>query len=135
MINSLTEQEKERILAAAQNAVKKAYAPYSKFRVGAAVLTNTGSVFTGCNVENSSYGISICAERTAIFKAVSEEGGSQMVLKAIAVVSENRSYCPPCGACRQVIVEFGADAIVLFEGKDGWRQVRAKDILPEGFRL
>ena len=132
-MKDLTEDEQARILEAAQKAVKRAYAPYSKFRVGAAVLTDSGNVFTGCNVENSSYGVSICAERTAIFKAVSEEGGNYMGIRAIAVVNEDGSYCPPCGACRQVILEFGADALVIFQGGSGLMQVRAKDMLPEGF--
>lgn len=97
----------EKLINQAMEARKNAYVPYSDFPVGAAVLTDKGKIYTGCNVENASYGLSNCAERTAIFKAVSEEGDIQ--LKALAVVAKANISCVPCGACRQVMAEFSAD--------------------------
>ncbi|MDI6890538.1 MAG: cytidine deaminase [Thermodesulfovibrionales bacterium] len=132
--SSLSNDERSRLLRAARDAVKRAYAPYSKFRVGAAVLTVRGSLFSGCNVENASYSLTICAERTAIFSAVAQEGGENMRIRALAVVSENSSACAPCGACRQVIFEFGPDAIVIFQGPDGLEEMRASELLPKGFK-
>ncbi|MEW6162504.1 MAG: cytidine deaminase [Nitrospirota bacterium] len=120
-------------MQAARDAAKRAYAPYSNFRVGAAVLTERGSLFSGCNVENASYGLTICAERTAIFSAVAQEGGENMRIRALAVVSENSSACAPCGACRQVIFEFGPDAIVIFQGQKGVEEMHISELLPKGF--
>jgi cytidine deaminase len=109
-IMSLPPLFRRRLLAAARAAAKLAYAPYSKFRVGAAVLTSSGKIYAGCNVENASYGLSNCAERTAVFKAVAE-GERQIV--AVAVYTPTRRPTPPCGACRQVIHEFGPRAVIL----------------------
>lgn len=114
--------------------MKKAYAPYSKFRVGAALVTTTGKVFSGCNVENSSYGMTNCAERTAIFSAVAQLG-PKMEVRAIAVVNDHGVPCSPCGACRQVIYEFGPDATIFFHSAKGEQQVHITELLPEGFRL
>jgi cytidine deaminase len=123
------------LLRAARSAMKNAHAPYSKFKVGAAMLTTKGEVFTGCNVENASYGLTNCAERTAIFAAVAKLG-SRMRIRAIAVVNDHGVPCSPCGACRQVIYEFGPDARILFQTKkDGWQETGITDLLPEGFRL
>ena len=123
------------LLKAAKAALKKAHAPYSKFRVGAAFVTTKGEVFTGCNVENASYGLCNCAERTAIFTAVAKLGG-QMRIKAIAVANDQDVPCSPCGACRQVIYEFGPEATVYFlSKKNEWTEVSIKELLPEGFRL
>lgn len=114
--------------------MKQAYAPYSRFKVGAALLTASGEIFSGCNVENASYGLSNCAERTAIFTAVAELG-PKMIIEAIAVVNNQRLPCSPCGACRQVIFEFGPKAMVLFQGLDSWKSRAIAELLPEGFRL
>jgi cytidine deaminase len=115
----------------AKSAMKHAYSPYSGVRIGAAVLTSKGEVFSGCNVENSSYGLSCCAERTAIFKAVSE-GHTDIV--AIAVVGESEDYTSPCGACRQVMVEFNPAMRVLRRGVDGFAaDAAAADLLPSPF--
>src|SRR6516165_383363 len=108
----------KRLLKAARATMKNAHAPYSNFRVGSALLTTKGKVFSGCNVENASYGMTNCAERTAIFTAVAKLG-PKFEIKAIAVVNNQGAPCSPCGACRQVIYEFGPDAIVFFKGKDG----------------
>jgi cytidine deaminase len=114
--------------------MKQAYAPYSQFRVGAALLTAKGKVFTGCNVENASYGLSNCAERTAIFAAIAQSGPG-LNIHSIAVVNDQGVPCSPCGACRQVIYEFGPDATVFFQGSKGWKQNHITQLLPEGFRL
>lgn len=98
--------------------MKNAYAPYSRFRVGAALLTGKGEMFSGCNVENASYGVTNCAERTAIFAAVAQSG-PHLNIRAIAVVNDQGVPCSPCGACRQVIYEFGPQAAVVFNGPKG----------------
>lgn len=129
----LTSQD--RLLELAQSAAEKAYAPYSNYRVGAAVLSKQGNFFTGCNVENRSYGLTICAERSAIAAAVTSEG-EQMELRAIAIVAVANGEqvpCSPCGACRQVIFEFGADALVIFQGTNELVAKQACELLPEGF--
>jgi len=128
----LTQEEQTRLEKAAKEAVKKAYAPYSKFRVGAAVLTEKGGIFTGCNVENTSFSLTICAERAAIFAAVAKEG-AKMKIKAIAITSEGAGFCSPCGACRQVIWEFGPKAIIIYQGHNGIVETTAARMLPEGF--
>jgi cytidine deaminase len=136
-VAELTTQQVEQLLAAAQLASERAYAPFSKFQVGAAVLTQQGEIFTGCNVENSSYGLTNCAERTAIFTAVAAGAlGEGRDLVAIAVVNREGAVCSPCGACRQVIFEFGPEAIVIYRARSGEiAHTKAKDLLPEGFRL
>lgn len=128
----LTPAERDLLLEKAKAATNNAYAPYSKFMVGAAVLTEAGNVYIGCNVENSSYGLTNCAERTAIFSAVAAEG-SGMHIRAIAVWSNPEGPCSPCGACRQVIFEFGPKAVVLFQGLNGLEEVSASEMLPHGF--
>ena len=123
------------LLKAAKAAMRKAHAPYSKFRVGAAFETTGGEIFSGCNVENASYGLCNCAERTAIFTAVAKLGGT-MRIRAIAVVNDQGVPCSPCGACRQVIYEFGPDATVYFLNKKSeWQETHITELLPEGFRL
>jgi cytidine deaminase len=122
------------LIAAAKLAMKNAYAPYSKFRVGAAVLTSTREIFTGCNVENASYGMTNCAERTAIFSAIASRG-PKLTIRAVAVVNDHGVASSPCGACRQVIYEFGPEAIIFFPAATGWKQAHIAELLPEGFRL
>lgn len=136
MVSSdLTDDERHRLLQTARDAAKRAYAPYSGFRVGAAVLTETGSIYDGCNVENASYGLTICAERAAVFAAVSKEGGKNLKIRAVAVVNENSTVFPPCGACRQVLFEFGAEAVAIFQGSNGMEEVKVSELLPKGFSL
>jgi cytidine deaminase len=125
---------RERLLRAASKAMKNAYAPFSKFHVGAAILTSKGDIFVGCNVENSSYGMTNCAERTAIFSAVAAKG-PKLEIVAVAVTNAQGVACSPCGACRQVIYEFGPDAIIFYQGHDGPKQSHITELLPEGFRL
>lgn len=106
--------EDKELIALAAEARRKAYAPYSQYAVGAALLTASGKVYTGCNVENASYGLSVCAERTAAFKAVCD---GEREFTAIAVVTENAGT--PCGACRQVLAEFGPEMRVLVADASG----------------
>ena len=131
---SAASERNERLLRAAKKAMKEAYAPYSHFRVGAALVTAKGEVFSGCNVENASYGLTICAERNAIFAAVAQSGPG-LEIRAIAVVNDQGVACSPCGACRQVIYEFGPEATVYFQSAKGWKTTPITDLLPEGFRL
>jgi cytidine deaminase len=132
--NKVFSRQNQRLLGAARKAMKRAYAPYSQFRVGAALLTSKGEVFAGCNVENASYGLTNCAERTAIFAAIAESGPG-LSIRAIAVVNDQGVPCSPCGACRQVIYEFGPEATVFFQSAKGWKQSHITELLPEGFRL
>ena len=118
----------------------RAYVPYSKFPVGAALVTKEGEVFSGCNIENASYGLSNCAERTTIFKAVSE---GQMEFSAIAIVGSRNGatqdeieYCAPCGVCRQVMMEFcdpKTFKIFLAKSEDDYIEYTLEEILPLGF--
>jgi len=123
-----------RLVDAAREAISRAYAPYSRLRVGAAVLTDKGNIYSGGNVENASYGLTVCAERVAIFHAVAREG-PEMRVRALAVVSDASGPCPPCGACRQVIFEFGPDAVVIFQGPDGLEEAPLGRLLPASFSL
>lgn len=120
------------LIDAALAAKEKAYAPYSKFRVGAALLSKTGTVFTGCNIENVSFSATNCAERTAFFKAIAE---GVREFEAIAIVSDSEDYIPPCGVCRQVMVEFcSPDFIVLMCKADGiFKQLTLADLMPSAF--
>ena len=121
----------ENLIARAKLARLKAYVPYSKFKVGEALLTKKGKIFTGCHVENASLSLSICAERVALFKAVSE--GEKEFL-AIAIVSEDK-FCPPCGSCRQVLSEFGLKTKVIMADLEGRYEVKTiKELLPQGFK-
>lgn len=125
-------EKKAQLIEAAKKVLINAYAPYSQFQVGAAVLTQQGNIFTGCNVENVSYGLSICAERNAIAQAVATEGKAIEIV-AIAIANSRQVPCSPCGACRQVIQEFGQQAVIIFQGQTGWQSLTIKQLLPEGF--
>jgi len=131
---NLTPAMRERLLRSARNVMKNAYAPFSNFRVGAAILTSKGKVFVGCNVENSSYGMTNCAERTAIFSAIAKDGPG-LDIRAVAVTNDHGVPCSPCGACRQVIYEFGPRAVIFYQGDKGPKQSLIAELLPEGFRL
>ena len=131
----MTSEMKERLVKRAREAQQNAYAPYSKFRVGAAILLDTGEIFSGCNVENASYGLTNCAERSAIFAAVAALGGNKVQIKAVAVVNDHDAPCSPCGACRQVIAEFGRDAVIWYQGRNAINESTIRDLLPECFSL
>ena len=132
--NTLAGGGLKKLMRAAKSVMKNAHAPYSKFRVGAAILLTNGKVVSGCNVENASYGMTNCAERTAIFSAVAQLG-PKIEIRAVAVANAQGVPCAPCGACRQVIYEFGPDATIYFQGADGLKQAHITELLPEGFRL
>jgi cytidine deaminase len=120
-----------RLEQAARKAAAAAYAPYSKFRVGAAVLAGSGKIFTGCNVENASYGLCNCAERTALFTAVA---AGERRIKAVAVYTRTAAPTAPCGACRQVINEFGPRALIISIGSGRKRLETTLDrLLPAAF--
>jgi cytidine deaminase len=120
------------LVRAAQKARRNAYAPYSRFRVGAAVLTDSGRVFLGANVENASYGLTVCAERVAVLSAVS---AGERGIVALAIAGSGQRWCYPCGACRQVIAEFGPRARVLVvNGKGKTRRHPLPSLLPRAFR-
>ena len=121
------------LLKKAGLAMKSAYCKYSGFQVGAAVLTRDGKIITGCNVENASYGLTICAERAAIFKAVSE-GCKPGDILAIAIAASTKNFSP-CGACRQVIHEFGDEIIVIFEFDGKTLLIPACELMPYNFKL
>lgn len=126
----------EELLKLAKEAAKKAYCPYSKFPVGASVLFESGNTYTGCNIENSSYGLALCAERNAISTAVAE--GETARLIKIAIYSPNSSKCFPCGACRQWIQEFSAGyntEIILEDEQEQICLFYINDILPYSFKL
>lgn len=124
--------EYQNLISKALLARKNSYSPYSKFKVGAAVLTEDGKIYTGCNIENASYGATNCAERTAIYKAVSE---GYKTIKAIAIVGVENDYTYPCGICRQVIAEFATEGTKIILGKNEKEYlVRTLDeILPGAF--
>lgn len=132
--SALSAADRARLWELAKEAQSRAYAPYSGIRVGAALLTEKGRLYTAGNVENASYGLTLCAERAAIAWALAEEGPGLRV-RALAVLSDRPGPFAPCGACRQVIFEFGPEALVLFQGPDGPLEVRISVLLPQAFRL
>lgn len=119
----------EQLVKMAYEATKNAYTPYSNFNVGAALLTKSGKIYTGCNVECASYGGTNCAERTALFKAVSE---GEREFEAIAVVSSSMDYTYPCGICRQVLMEFGNIEVILAKDLD-YKVFTLEEMLPYSF--
>ena len=121
-----------RLLRAARAAAKNAYAPFSKLKVGAAVLTAKGRIFSGCNVENSSYGLTVCAERVAIFRAVS---ASECDIQAVLAYADTAKLTPPCGACLQVISEFSENPEIVLANGRSTKMYRLRELLPLGFRL
>jgi cytidine deaminase len=134
-MSEIDEATLDRLRQAALDAAARAYAPYSKFYVGAALLFEDGEVVTGCNVENISYGLTSCAERNALFRAISEHGAGQKI-RAIAVANRNGAASPPCGACRQVMSEFVTpDAVVCFPGDSGPETRLFSEIFPWSFRF
>lgn len=127
----MDEKSVKQLIEAAREAREKAYCPYSKFKVGAALLAESGKIYTGVNVENASYGLTNCAERTALFKAVSE---GERKFKAIAVVLDAPDFGAPCGACRQVIYEFGRNMDVIMATVSGkYKIMKADELLPLAF--
>ncbi len=123
----------DKLIKLAKEAQEKAYTPYSKFPIGTALMTEDGDIYTGCNIENISYPLTNCSERTAIFKMISEKGPKGKI-KAIAVTTKADIPCSPCGACRQVIQEFSTpDTVVIYKGPDGFMTVPMSVLLPSAF--
>ena len=127
----MNENNLEELIESAKKVREKAYAPFSNFLVGAAVRTKDGKIYTGCNVESASYGLTVCAERIAIWKAVSE---GEREFECVAVVTDTEDLTPPCGTCRQIIWEFCGDVPVTFSNLKGKTEtVMMKEILPRAF--
>jgi cytidine deaminase len=134
-MTSLAQEALDILLEMAKEAAENSYSPYSAFKVGAALRLTNGNVVTGTNVENVSYGLTICAERAALVRAVSEFGPA-IRIEAVAVVNLNGAASPPCGACRQMLAEFAEpDAPVVFPVADGMRTMSFGQILPLGFEM
>lgn len=123
--------ESKNLVRMAREAMENAYVPYSKFRVGAALETQDGRVYTGCNIENASFGGTNCAERTALFKAISE---GNRKFKKIAIISDSKDYTYPCGICRQVLSEWGLDMeVIVADSNENYRTHKLSEILPYAF--
>ncbi|HAL56106.1 MAG TPA: cytidine deaminase [Bacteroidetes bacterium] len=121
----------QELLQVALRAKRKAHVPYSHFHVGAALLASNGHIYSGCNIEISSYGLTICAERTAIFKAISE---GEKRFRALAVVSDDPGFTPPCGACRQVLLDLAGNIdFIMVNGKGRTKTLKLVELLPHAF--
>jgi cytidine deaminase len=132
----LTKQDITELRDHAIKASNQAYAPYSGIHVGAALLASDGNIYLGCNVENASYGLTICAERSAVSAAMQAISSKRdQMVRAIYIVNNKVPEIPPCGACRQVLFEFGKGGIVYFDGKKGMKKMLIDKILPQAFRL
>ena len=133
-IHKLDNQKKTELARLALDIRKMAYAPYSNLHVGAVVMTREGDIYSGVNIENASFGATVCAERVAIFKAISE--GHQKDIVALAVASDQLKPIPPCGMCRQVLSELKNEVTVLMVGADGtWIEEQSSKLLPYRFEL
>ena len=127
----MSEEDSQSLIAAAQRARLQSVAPFSNFLVGAAVRTENGKVYTGCNIESASYGLTVCAERVAIWKALSE---GERHFTELAVVADTESLTPPCGTCRQIIWEFAKSASITFANLKGETETfQIRDLLPRAF--
>lgn len=125
--------KKEQLISEAESAMEHSYSPYSHFRVGAAIRTEDGTIFTGTNIENASYSLTVCAERVAIFNALSKGHRS---FTNLAIATSSGLPTPPCGACRQVLYEFNPELIIHLEGEGNKKkECRLKDLLPHAFVL
>jgi len=133
--SGLTPQQITELRQLAAKAAEKSYSPYSKFRVGAAVLLDDGGIFSGANIENASYRLTICAENSAIATAIGDRG-PRIRLRAVAVANLNGAASLPCGACRQILLEFGTPETWIFgPGEDGPQEITLGGLLPFGFHL
>ena len=124
--------KKNHLIEKAKEVSRKAYAPYSNYKVGAALLTKSGKVYTGCNIENSSYGLTNCAERTAVFKAVSE---GEMEFEEMVIYADSPHLPTPCGACRQVLSEFGSELKITIVSSKEQLVTSISELLPFAFKL
>lgn len=128
----LEPEQREELIKLAKAASEKAYAPYSKFKVGAALLTKSGKIYLGCNVESASFSLTICAERNAVFQAIAD---GEREFTAIAVYVDSEMLFPPCGACRQVLAEFAEDMIIIISNRIETTQTTLATLLPGKFIL
>jgi cytidine deaminase len=128
----IDEVRKLELIKTAQAASRNAYSPYSGFKVGAAILTANGKIYSGCNVENASYSMTICAERNAVFQAVAE--GEKAII-AVAVYADSELAFPPCGACRQVLAEFAEDMAIFVANRNEVKETSLAELLPDKFTL
>ncbi len=127
----MSQKKLNELLDSARQAQKRSYSPYSKFAVGAALEGDSGRIYTGCNIENSSYGLTVCAERVAVFKAVSE---GETRFTRLVVYADTEAFCPPCGACRQVLVDFAPGLeVILLNATGATRRTTLAELLPEAF--
>lgn len=125
------EHTDKELVEAARAVRENAYAPFSEFKVGSALLSDDGEIITGSNVESASYGLTVCAERVAVWNAISQ---GKRKIKKLAVVADTEDLTPPCGVCRQIIWEFGGDIPVIFSNLNGKTEtVQMKDLLPRAF--
>ena len=129
-MKSMNQQQMDTLVAAARRVRENAHAPYSGYRVGAAILTADGEIFTGCNVENASYGLSVCAERNAVAAAVASGRSS---FDGVAIVTSSSPAASPCGACRQVLAEFGDCPVILTDLDGDRRMTSVRELLPDAF--
>jgi cytidine deaminase len=133
--SGLSAEQIDQLRRLASAAAEHSYSPYSRFRVGAALMLDDGSIYTGCNIENASYRLTVCAENTAIANAISKVG-PKIHIRAIAVANLNNTASMPCGACRQIMLEFGGpDTWIFGPGENGPVDISLKDLLPFGFHL
>lgn len=131
MSEKISEEQIQQLLERAKAVSDKAYAPYSNFSVGAAILAGSGAIYSGCNVENASYGLVNCAERTAVFSAVA---AGERIVNAVVIYTPTDRPTAPCGACRQVLYEFGPDAVVVSVASTGTSlQMTVAELLPKAF--
>ncbi len=121
----------DKLFQSAEEAMERAIAPYSGFKVGASIITEDGKIYTGCNIENPSLMLSFCAERAAMIKALTE---GERKFKAMAIISNKGGYCYPCGSCRQVINEFASCIDIYLISKTGIKKYSISELLPEAFR-
>jgi cytidine deaminase len=127
----LCQNSTEKLVQTAIAAKQHAVAPYSNFHVGAAIQTTDGTIYSGCNIESSSYSLTICAERVALFKALSE---GEKQLDIMAVIADGSDFCPPCGACRQLLMDFAPNLLILLVKNNGEiKKVQLRDLLPYAF--
>lgn len=128
----MTKKTFDQMFHTAQAALHRAYAPYSNFKVGAAVLAKSGKIYSGANIENSSYGLSICAERVAILKAIT---AGEKEIRAVLVLTDTEELTPPCGACLQVLNEFAENPLIILARPGKTQKLRLKQLLPSGFKF
>lgn len=127
----MSEEDKQLVIEAALNARERSVAPFSRFLVGAAIRTDSGKIFTGCNIESASYGLTVCAERVAIWKALSE---GERNFTDLAIAADTEALTPPCGTCRQIIWEFAKNAAIVLVNLHGDNEtLQMKDLLPRAF--